>query len=458
MHKKNSFSSRSGFIMAAAGSAIGLANIWKFPYEVGHYGGGCFILLYLVCTVLLGYPLMLAELSLGRKTQSGLYAAYKGDKNDSWQLLGLFGAINVFLMYSFYCVIIGWILGYLWEFVCGNLMCSEDFNGFFKDFQANGYINMFYTAIVMVMIGWINKKGVSGGIEKLSKVLMPLFVLILIGLVVYSLTLSNAIQGLKFYFIPRWEFLSSKAVLAALGQSFMSLSVGLGVHVTFGAYNTNKKDNLLQSTAIIVIADTLVALFAGIFLFSFIFHKEHSTTTHGAELVFVLLPHMLKDMGPMIGLVIGVLFFLLLFFAAITSAVSMLEVFTKYFSDSYGFTRSNSILFASIGAFFLSIPSILALGGSDFFTNFYTCNNEQKSFFDFIIVLTTEIIVPLCVFFFSLFIAFKWKTDPLLEEIKTEEGTSKWFNFYIHISLKYLCPLLIGGTLVANIWQYMMGF
>lgn len=317
---KNKFATRLGFLAAAASSAVGVGNIWRFPYTVGKYGGAGFLLLYIIFVCILGFPLVLAKLAFGRKMQAGTFKAYSKLKSSKWVYVGLGAALVSFTILSFYNMITGWLIGYFFKIIKGNLLTSSNFNSSFSGFISNIKLNILLTALVTTLVAGIVKSGISEGIERISKVLMPLFILMLIGLIIYALTLEGSSKGLKFYLIPSLDSITPQAMYAALTQSFLSLSIGSGISITYGAY-VSKKENLVNSSAIIVASDTLVSFLAGLIIFPIIFHNDISPA-QGPSLIFISLPLAFKGLGMFIGTIVGATFFLLLVFAAITSAIS----------------------------------------------------------------------------------------------------------------------------------------
>lgn len=455
--RQSKFSSRIGFIAAASGSAVGLGNIWKFPYEVGTYGGAGFLLLYIICIVVLGYPLVVAELAFGRKMQSGPYKAYTNLANKKWKMLGSFVVLCSLVVMSFYNVVAGWTLGYFFETIKGNLLCTSEFNNFFTEFTQSIANNFIYTSSIAIAIALIIKNGVNKGIEKWSKILMPLFLITLISLTSYALTLENALKGLKFYLIPRLSSMTTSAIYTALGQSFLSLSVGLGILITYGSY-MKKDTSIPNSAAIITLSDTGVSFLAGLCLFPFIFY-QNIEPSQGPSLVFISLPSVFKTLGATFGVMVGASFFLLLAFAAITSSISILEVVTTYIVERYHTKRSKAVLLASVFAFVLGIPSMLSMGGSTFFKNFLIHKGTKYDFLTFVSEVTTEIVLPLTNFLFSFFIAYQWKTKNLFIEIRkgSKNYRKTWFEKYINFMISYTCPTLLGVILIVNILQLVFG-
>lgn len=449
MKEKERFSSRGGFIAAAAGSAVGLYNIWKFPYEVGANGGAGFLLLYLICILLIGYPLVVAELALGRTMKLEVHSAYVKGGNKWWGLLGYATVVMGILFLSYYNVVTGWILGYALQFLKGNILkvtgYSEHFEGFIKHVPHN----VLYTGLVGTSVAYIVSSGVKNGIERWSKRLMPLFLFVLIGLILYALSLENGWQGVKFYLIPDLSAITLKTLYKALSQSFVSLSVGLSILITYGAY-MNDKDDLLSSAAIITLSDTGVAFLAGLMLFPFIFH-QHLDPSQGMQLVFVTMPLVFQKFGPLLGPLVGVAFFSLLLLAAITSILSLLESLTKHFIDRYQISRRKAVIGVSLLIYLVGIPTILSFGGSSFFSYFIVLKKGVfQNFFGVLSTFCEDFLLPTICFLFSLFIAYQWKTKNLIAAVERNQPTRKWLITYIRFTINYICPIALGGILLKK--------
>ncbi len=329
------WSSKTGFILAASGSAIGLGNIWRFPYVVGEGGGAAFVVIYLGFVFLLGAAVMLAELALGRHTDRNPVGAFEATAPGTlWKLVGLIGVITGVAILSFYAVIAGWTVGYLFKTVTGGFsqtITAQESQAIFESFASNptasvGLLFMFLAVTSMVVL-----RGVSGGIERVSKTLMPILFALLILLAIRSVTLSGAGAGLEFYLAPDFSRISAGTFPAALGQAFFSLSLGMGAMITYGSY-VSKKINLVTSTGIICLFDTLIALLAGLIIFPALFHAGLSPAS-GVGLVFQVLPTLFAELPA--GQLFGAAFFLLLAIAALTSTIALLEVPVSYVIDEW---------------------------------------------------------------------------------------------------------------------------
>ncbi len=360
---RETWSGAFGFVMAAVGSAVGLGNVWKFPYITGVNGGGAFVLVYLACITVVGLPLLVGEMTLGRRSRkepvgtfSSLASRARGGK--AWGVFGWLAVVTAFLLLSFYSVVGGWTIAYLVKALQGAFTpqtaanAGKMFEQFTSDpFQATLYHAIFMVGCIGVVIG-----GVSGGIERAAKVMMPAFALLLVILLGYSLTTPGAGQALHFMFYPDFSKLSGKAVLEALGHSFFTLSLGMGVMIVYGSY-LNKKDSIFKSAVIVAGADTLIALMAGVTIFGIVFSAGKEPGA-GPGLVFVTLPSLFANLP--LGNFWAALFFLLLGFAALTSGISILEVAVAYFVDERGFSRKVATLVFGSVIFALGIASVLS--------------------------------------------------------------------------------------------------
>ncbi len=321
--QRGQWSSKIGFIFAAAGSAIGLGNIWRFPYVVGENGGAAFVLLYIIFVVIIGLPYMFAELALGRLSQKNPVGAIEAIKPGSpWKWVGVLGVLTGVGILSFYGVIAGWTFGYIFKMATGNV--SD-----FSEFVSNPLMVLFLFALFMLLTTSIVYGGVEAGIERWSKILMPILFILLIGLIIYSVTLDGAGRGLAFYLQPDISKITGKTMLAALGQAFFSLSLGMGLMITYGSY-VSKRDNIISSAFYIGLFDTMIAIMAGLIIFPALFAMGESPSA-GPSLVFVVLPKLFIQMPG--GLVVGTFFFILLTVAALTSTISLLEVPVAYLVD-----------------------------------------------------------------------------------------------------------------------------
>ncbi|MCP3658855.1 MAG: sodium-dependent transporter [Bacteroidetes bacterium] len=445
-HQANKFSSSLGFIAAASGAAIGLANIWKFPYEAGANGGACFLIPYCLFTVLLGYPMLLTKAAFGRKTGAGMYDSYKNTKFSKH--IGLISVLVCMCTLSFYNVVVGWLFGYGIEILKGNLLRQDNMGQFFGNYIKEVPMNLIYNLLMTLSVLLIIKTGIQNGIEKWSKRLMPIFIVVLLILIFYGLTLSGAFEGIKFYLYPNISKITMRSISSALSHSFFSLALGGGVMITYGAY-ARKSSDLVKDSVIITISDFFVAFLAGLLIFPFIFHKGLKPN-EGPALVFIAIPLVFKSLGLIKGSIIGILFFLLLVFAAITSAISMLEVPTKYMMEKFKFSRTKSVMIIALICYCLGLLSLLSNGANSFLSNFININGKSLSFMDCIIKFIMEFLLPFSVLCFSLYIGNNWKKLNIAQEINNHNKYSKALLNYIYICIRFLAPILILIVLISN--------
>ncbi|MFH1939849.1 MAG: sodium-dependent transporter, partial [bacterium] len=356
---RGNWGSQFGFIAAAAGSAVGLGNIWKFPYMTGRYGGAAFVLVYLLFVLLICIPIMNSELLVGRKSQKNAVGAFKVLAPGSpWFIVGVMGILAGFIILSYYSVIAGWAVAFI--FKSGAYMAAgADHANIFVGSITSSVAPLIWHAIFMFMCIGIVAAGIEKGIEKYSKILMPLLVLIMLVLIIRSVTLSGAGAGLSFYLKPDFSKLTAEGVLAALGQAFFSLSLGMGCMITYGSY-LKKDQDIPANSYWIAGTDTGIALLAGLAIFPavFAFGLEPGA---GPGLTFITVPAVFAAMGP-VGHFFGILFFFLLTIAALTSAISLLEVVSAYFIDESKWDRKKAVWIMGIIIFLLGIPSSLGLG------------------------------------------------------------------------------------------------
>lgn len=450
---RGGFSSRIGFIAAAAGSAVGLGNIWQFPYIAGQNGGAAFLLIYIIWIFLLGMPVMVAEIALGRSAQSNPYGAYKKWGGKAWGLVGLFGILCAVMILSFYNVVAGWAFGYFLETTVGGLLSKQDFGTHFSDYVTDVSDNFWYSMGFMAITAFIVVLGVKKGIESSAKIMMPALFLILVGIIIYGLSLPNAMEGVRFYLFPDFSLINGATVYSALGQAFFSLSLGLGGLITYGSY-LSRKENIVKSAVLVSITDTSVAFLAGLMIFPLVFSQGQSPA-EGPGLVFVALPGIFQTMGPILGVVIGAAFFLLLCFAALTSTISLLEIPVAFLMDEKKWSRRKSVLIMTIFIFVIGIPSILGFGAVESFTEMAFYEGRVKSFMDIITDIFSVIGLPLGGLLLSIFVSTTWKTRNLSDEIAhgypTYKGslTEKLLNLII----VYLSPVILGVVFVLTILQ-----
>ncbi|MGI6252330.1 MAG: sodium-dependent transporter [Aminivibrio sp.] len=401
-----------GFILAAAGSAVGLGNIWRFPYITGKYGGAAFVLVYLALVLILGFSVMLAEMAIGRKAQLNAVGSFQKLAGGAWPIVGWMGVLAGFMILSFYSVIGGWTIKYFfWSF--GGLMpeaAAGKAGDVFVGFITNTPTVIMYHAAFMIITIWVVFRGIGEGIEKWCKVLMPSLFVILLILIVRSVTLEGAGKGLEFYLKPDWSKLTGESFSAALGQAFFSLSLGMGCMITYGSY-VDKKTTLPDAAFQVCLIDTSVAVLAGLAIFPAVFAFGVDAGA-GPGLTFITLPSVFAQMPG--GAIWSSLFFLLLFIAALTSAISLLEVVASYVIDK-GWSRAKAAWGMGFLIFLLGVPSAMSQAGPP--------KIAGKDFLDAMDFLSSNVLLPLGGAFIALFVGWFW-TDDARNEVSNEGAYS----------------------------------
>lgn len=409
--EREQWGSKLGFILAAAGSAVGLGNIWRFPYITGQNGGAAFVLVYVALVFIIGFSVMLAEISIGRNAQLNAVGSFQKIKGGAWPIVGWMGVAAGFIILSYYGVIAGWTMAYIVKSFTGLMGAAEagKAGDVFGGFISNGPQAIAWQAAFMFITIWVVFKGIGEGIEKYCKILMPALFLILLILIGRSVTLEGAGKGLAFYLSPDFSKINGGVILAALGQAFFSLSLGMGCMITYGSY-LGKKEILPGAAAQVCFLDTMVAFLAGLVIFPavFAFGVEPGA---GPGLTFITLPSVFAKMPG--GTIWSALFFLLLFIAALTSAISLLEVVTAYFMDEMKWSRAKAAWTMGIIIFLLGIPSALAQGAM-------TINVFGKDFLSAADFLASNILLPLGGLFIAVFVGWIW-TDGARKEV-TNDG------------------------------------
>ena len=438
------FGSRLGFILAAAGSAIGLGNIWRFPYSAGENGGAAFVLVYLGFVALIGIPVLLAELSIGRASGKNPVGAFRElDPGDgrSWSGVGLLGVITGFGILSFYSVIAGWTLSYLGRVLAGdfsNAMSPESSKAIFTGIIADPVEVVAMSGVFLLLTGAVVRGGVSGGIERAAKVLMPLFFVILVVLAGRAVTLPNADKGLAFLFSPDFSKLTGVAVMSALGQALFSLSLGMGAMITYGSY-LQKKESLGAAGISVAAFDTMIALLAGLIIFPAMFSVGAEPSGAGPGLVFVTMPAIFDQLPA--GQAFGVAFFALLAVAALTSTISLLEVVVAYLVGQRGWTRERAVWVATGVCFGLAVPSALSQGavpglGSDAL---------GESFLDWMNILFGNVTLAVGALFIALFAGWRWGADKARQEM---QGLPLPLAQMWSVAIRFLCPIAILAIMI----------
>ncbi|MDX1629513.1 MAG: sodium-dependent transporter [Fulvivirga sp.] len=459
MANRGGFSSKLGFILAAAGSAVGLGNIWKFPFEVGDGGGAAFLVMYLIFCFILCFPVMVTEIAIGRKTERNPVGAFRALGYKKWDFIGKLGILSGVLILSFYNVVAGWSFGYFIEMLAGHFEIGQKFGNYITDiYKVGGYAILF-----MFATAYIVSKGISGGIERAAKILMPTLILMILALVAYSLTLPHAVEGLRFYLVPDFSKLTMPVMGSALGQAFFSLSLGMGALITYGSY-VGKNDNIVSSAVFITLADVGIAFIAGLMMFPFVAYLSQGTMEGagtGAGLIFQVLPGVFESLGPILGIVVGAFFFLLLSFAALTSTVSLLEVPVSYVVDEYDIRRTRAVWTVAVIIFLIGLPSLIGNGYSEFFTNFITYVGAETptGFMTFVENIASDTFLPLGGFLIVSFAAYIWRKENLNEEISIgyEGFKGSFVQKYINFAITFVCPAILGILFLLTLLQTFFG-
>lgn len=439
--KRSSFTGKIGFVLAAAGSAVGLGNIWRFPYLAAEYGGGIFLLTYVVLALTLGFALMIAEIALGRKTGQSAIGAFKAlDKRFSF--IGILASVVPMIILPYYSVIGGWVTKFLFVFATGD-MAQAATETYFSTFRASTWEPIAWFCGFVGITALVVLCGVEKGVEKVSKIMMPVLVVLTLFIAIYSLTLDGAMKGLAFYLKPDFSKFSVKTVLAAMGQLFYSMSLAMGIMITYGSYM--KKDVSLESSVHqIEWFDTGIAFLAGLMVVPAtvaITGKEE--IKEGMGLMFTTLPNLFSRMPA--GSVIGALFFLLVLFAALTSSISLMETVVSIFKDKFGWNRNLICVLVLAGTVAVGIPSSLGWGVWSHITIF---GKNFLVFFDFV---SNSVIMPIVAFLTCLFIGFVIKPKVIIEEIETT-GTFKMKGLF-SVMIQYVAPICILAILASSLFM-----
>ncbi len=437
---RGKWNSRMGFIWAAIGSSVGLGSIWRFPYVVGENGGAAFILLYLLCLLVIGFPVLLSEITIGRKTQLSPSGAYKILGNARWGKAGKLTIFTGFLVSSFYLVIVGWTLGYFVEAVIGkltNFQSSTQTLDYFQTLTTSPIKPLVYTILAMGLCIFILQTGVSKGIEKSNKIMMPLLLIVLIILTIKGLTLKGGEKGISFLFSPNFSSITPKAILMALGQAFFSLSLGQGTMVTYGSY-LDENENLPTTCLPIAFFGTLISILAGVAIFTIVFAFGLPASS-GESLMFQTLPLIFSSMSG--GYILCFAFFLLLLMAGLTSQISAMEPFISYLIDRNQWKRKKAVLVASSCILFVALLCTLSFG---------VLRHAQifgMTIFQFLIYLSLNILIPIGGLFAVLLVGWKWGIHKGLTNIKRGTGSLferyPFIRMYLSVGIKYLAPFII---------------
>lgn len=443
--KRESWGSRFGFIMTAAGFSIGLGNIWRFPYLTGVNGGGAFVLVYLLIVLLIGIPLFTMEMSLGRKTQLNPVEGMRSltGKGSIWVLFGWLGVISAFLILTYYIQIMGWILAYLFKMISGSLkgLTATEYAQAFTNFTSNTVAVSGFTLACVIIIGLISARGLENGIEKACKIMMPTLFIMLIVLAIRSLTLPGAMKGLKWYLSVDFSKINGDVLLAALGQSFFSIGIASGGAFIYGSYL--KKDSDIPTDAVIIIAfDTLAALIAGLVTFPAIFALGLKPDA-GASLLFVTMSNLFNKLPA--GSLFGGMFFLLIFFAALSSAMGYLEPIVMTCTELFKMNRKKAVWLSLIIIFIIGYPTILAQGS---WSNVLI---GGRNFFDFADYLSGNIAMPLGALILSFYTLLVWKFDKYQEETNIGAEKLKVYDWWSPL-IKFLIPIALVIIFITGVF------
>lgn len=436
--KRSSFTGGIGFVLAAAGSAVGLGNLWRFPYLAAQYGGGIFIFVYIILALTFGFALMTTEIAIGRKTKLSPTKAYS-KVNKKFGFTGWLAFIIPVIILPYYCVIGGWVTKYITVYFTGQYGAAAG-DSFFGNFIAQPYAPLAFFAFFFGLTMLIVVLGVQKGIEKVSKILMPLLIVIAIGISIFVMTIPGSMDGIKYYLLPDFSKFSFKTVCAAMGQMFYSMSLAMGIMITYGSY-TKDEVSLTKSVNQIEIFDTLIALLAGLMVIPavYVFSGEAGLSTGGAGLMFITLPKVFGQMPG--GTVIGGLFFVLVFFAALTSSVSVMEAIVSMIMDKFHISRIKCCLIVTVICIVLGVPSSL---GNGIWSNITILGMDFLTFFDYI---SNSVLMPIVAFLTSIMIGWFVGPDYVIDEV-TKNGEKFGRKNVYRVVIKYIAPVLLFIILV----------
>ena len=448
--KRSGFSSRIGFVLAAAGSAVGLGNIWRFPYLAAKYGGGIFLFVYLILVVTFGFALMATEIAIGRSTRLSCVEAY-GKLNSKFRFLGPLTAMIPILIVPYYCVIGGWVVKYMAEFLMGNggALAGDAYFGNFISVAASGFLNnpMPWFVGYVLLNAVILLLGVNKGIENISKLMMPLLVILAVVISIYSLALPGAMEGLKFYLLPDFSKLSLSTVLGAMGQMFYSMSLAMGIMITYGSYMKDE-DNLEDSITQIQIFDTGIAMLAGLMIIPSVVAFNGGSAegiSAGPGLMFGVLPKVFATIGG--GNLLGTAFFVLVFFAALTSSISLLETFVSIIQDRFHTTRKATIIGATVFTILVGSLSCLGYGPLSGITVL------GMAFLDFFDFFTNSILMPISALLTCILVGYVVGPKFVSDEIPKVGYSFRREKLY-NVMIRYIAPVILAVILLGEIAKF----
>ncbi|MEI3378715.1 MAG: sodium-dependent transporter [Coprococcus sp.] len=445
-NNRSSFSGKIGYVLSAAGASVGLGNIWRFPYLAAKYGGGIFLLIYILLALTFGYTMIVAESAIGRMTRKSPVGAFRSFGKKKWLSFGgWINAIIPVLIVPYYSVIGGWVIKYLVEYIKGNgKNLAKD--GYFTDFISNGVSTELCFIVFCLFTLGIIFAGVQNGIERVSKIMMPVLIVLSILIAVYSVTRPGALKGVKYFLVPNFDNFSWMTVVAAMGQMFYSLSIAMGILITFGSYM--KKDTAIEdATRNVEVFDTAIAIMAGLMIIPAVFAfsgGNPDTLQAGPSLMFITIPKVFQNMG--LGTIVGILFFLLVLFAAVTSSIALTESAVSTFEDEIGWSRKKATVF--VGVIMLILGSLSSLG----YGPLACVKIIGMQFLDLFDFLTNSVMMPIAALMTCLLVSRVVGIDKIEEEIRHGEGAFRRKKIFV-VMIKYICPvfaLIILASSVAN--------
>ena len=440
--KRSSFTGKIGFVLAAAGSAVGLGNIWRFPYLAANYGGGIFLLVYIALSVTFGFSLMVAEIAIGRKTGLSAIGAFK-KLDRRFGFIGIIAALVPILILPYYSVIGGWVIKYFAGFVSGGLSNMAN-DTYFTEYISKPVEPVIWFLIFIVITAVVVILGVNKGVEAVSKVMMPALVVLILFITVYSaVTLEGAWDGIIYYITPDFSKFSVMTVVAAMGQLFYSMSLAMGIMITFGSY-MKKEISIEKSAHQIEIFDTGIAFLAGLMIVPAVFAfsgGDESALSAGPGLMFITLPKVFATMPG--GAIVGAIFFIMVFFAALTSAISLMETIVSIFVDKFKIGRRLCCVLVLLGSVLLGLPSAF---GFSIWGSFLPLGMDILTLFDF---LSNSVIMPIVALFTAIFVAYFLKPKTVIEEVELS-GKFKWRGLF-SVVIKYVAPVFIVAILVSSV-------
>ena len=438
------FSGKLGFVLSAAGASVGLGNIWRFPYLAAKYGGGIFLLIYILLALTFGYTMIVAETSLGRMTRKSPVGAFASfTKSHTLKAGGWINAIIPILIVPYYSVIGGWVIKYLFEYICGNgTKLAED--GYFSMFISNGVSAEICFIVFALITLTIIFAGVRNGIERVSKFMMPILVVLSVIIAIYSVTRPGALKGIQYFLVPNLENFSWMTVVSAMGQMFYSLSIAMGILVTFGSY-MKKETSIENSTRNVEVFDTAIAIMAGLMIIPAVFAfsgGDPNTLQAGPSLMFITIPKVFASMG--LGTVVGILFFVLVLFAAVTSSIALTESAVSTFEDELHWNRKKSTVVIGIIMLALGTLSSLGYGPLD------AVKILGMQFLDFFDFLTNSVMMPIAAIATCLLVSRVIGVDRIEEEMTQKGGTFRRKKIFV-MMIKYLCPVFAAIILISSV-------